>query len=587
MEPPAGFWRLKTLAAHNDSHELARPRGKVPISRHPLFTLLVSAWFGALLGLSCMAVNPALIGLAVTKLQLDQFIPALAPPLSLSTQAVLALVLFLCGAFIGQVLARRISLPRSARESGPVANSANETSIRLRTADAHPDAPARRPILASEEFGDDTAAELGEDEDFSRLNAARTAQEPADFRPLPSLGEAPAEAPTETAAVAQADPEEADAPEIEPEVLDLSALAEVASPDAESTPEAKPVATAPAPTNGAALIMETPIESLGLVELVERLALAFDRRANSLDEEASAEADSVETIEALEVEETVAVADDELPTDEPLQADEPSAIEPVTEELPQVQPPTPLPPAAQPMVVEPTALEPSSELPELPAAEPTTAELTAAEMTADEPAAVGPSFAEAVADEPAPMPEALRPLSFDEDDEDEEPLESLLPPRRLCLTPLRAVDDDESYGEPYEEDLEEEDFLEDEDSDEDEDEDGALPAKREGSFSSLLSMKPSVRRALPVLDDMPTDSVMDDPVLSVPGLAQHTPPVMAPIFDHKRAAGAEGIQHDGRIDPQALSREETSNSNDIEAIGNDGDGQPSAPLNPRRIGGAG
>src|SRR5690348_7996627 len=53
--PSAAQQRGTTLA----EHDRTKARGKLPISRHPLFPATVALWFGALFGLGSLAIRPS------------------------------------------------------------------------------------------------------------------------------------------------------------------------------------------------------------------------------------------------------------------------------------------------------------------------------------------------------------------------------------------------------------------------------------------------------------------------------------------------------------------------------------------------
>ncbi|MFM5917444.1 MAG: hypothetical protein ACKOOL_07920 [Novosphingobium sp.] len=136
-------------------HQRKPAKGK-PITANPLFPAVVALWFGALFGLGSLAVRPSLLEDLVLKSHIDLVIPAAAPPLGITARILLALVLAALGAVIGIALARRLTRPKvEARERKRGAKELNEDTPRIRSRDAHPDAPARRPISAHEEFGDE------------------------------------------------------------------------------------------------------------------------------------------------------------------------------------------------------------------------------------------------------------------------------------------------------------------------------------------------------------------------------------------------------------------------------------------------
>lgn len=82
--------------------------GRRPISRHPLFPATVTLWFGALFGLSGLAIRPGLLEQAVLVMNIQALIPAAAPPLGMTARILVALALAAIGALAGAVLAWRL-----------------------------------------------------------------------------------------------------------------------------------------------------------------------------------------------------------------------------------------------------------------------------------------------------------------------------------------------------------------------------------------------------------------------------------------------------------------------------------------------
>jgi hypothetical protein len=122
------------------------------IIRHPLFPAVVALWFGALFGLGSLAIRTGLIESFVIAAHIDTLVPATAPPLGITAKIVIALAMAVFGGLLGSKLARFITRPNpDAHQRKRGAASIAEADVRRR--DAHPDAPARRPISAHEEFG--------------------------------------------------------------------------------------------------------------------------------------------------------------------------------------------------------------------------------------------------------------------------------------------------------------------------------------------------------------------------------------------------------------------------------------------------
>lgn len=124
-----------------------------PIIRHPLFPAVVALWFGALFGLGSLAIRPGLIEMLVLKTHIDTLIPTAAPPLGVTARICIALALAVLGGLLGAKFAQFVARPKpDAHQRKRGAGSIGETGQRRR--DAHPDAPARAPISAHEELGE-------------------------------------------------------------------------------------------------------------------------------------------------------------------------------------------------------------------------------------------------------------------------------------------------------------------------------------------------------------------------------------------------------------------------------------------------
>ncbi len=312
----------------------------VPISRHPLFPAIVALWFGALFGLGSLAIRPSLIEAIVLKFHIDSLISAAAPPLGMTARIVLALALAVIGGATGAKIARWIARPKLEQRQRKRAAFAKGDEARdivsVRSRDAHPDAPARRPFSAADDMGSPAS-----DEHYGLVRRRSLTIEqdftPADFHelaPLPggapqildrvqvSVGQEPLELKVEAVAVDAASQRQFDAEFVRqefvpPPVEALRAEAAVLrqtfgepQPEAEgSAAESAPIAVSPAlaeavmeiseevkqdeapappppamksivlPTDKAAeRLIAAPMDTLGPVELVERLALALQRK---------------------------------------------------------------------------------------------------------------------------------------------------------------------------------------------------------------------------------------------------------------------------------------------------------------------
>lgn len=304
------------------------PRRKPSVTQHPLFPVTVALWFGALFGLGSLAIRASLLEGAVLATGIDTILPAAAPPLGVTARIVLALALGVMGALIGGYAAR--FLARSSAEQAP-RNRTVTGEVKLRNRDAHPDAPARRPISALEELGDDQidiAAQTAAPAPTGRRRALTLQEDHSgnhfhDHAPLP--GGPPQVLDLAAVRVVTAFDEFDDADEDEVPALDLGSfaavqefiapLADVAEVEAEFTPltaedtppprferlgtvpmfkpaarlqftdpyltpevEAQETTVETTPPTAAERIANAPLDDLGMVELAERLGRAMLRR---------------------------------------------------------------------------------------------------------------------------------------------------------------------------------------------------------------------------------------------------------------------------------------------------------------------
>ena len=165
-----------------------------PITSNPLFPAVVALWFGALFGLGSLAVRPSLLENLVLQSHIDLVIPAAAPPLGITARILLALVMAAFGAVLGIMLARRLARPKTEHhERKRGAKDLSTLQPRVRSRDAHPDAPARRPISAHEELGEDRPVANGPGMLAQRRRALALIDDepgyvPQDMAPLPGGG---------------------------------------------------------------------------------------------------------------------------------------------------------------------------------------------------------------------------------------------------------------------------------------------------------------------------------------------------------------------------------------------------------------
>lgn len=273
----------------------------MPITQHRLFPVIVALWFAALFGLGSFAVAPEMLGRAVADSGLPTVLPAAAPPLGFTARALVALVLTGTGAIAGFLVGRGIARRGASAVGRRTVAPASVDAPKVRARDSHPDAPPRKPFTASEdmlprsseqparrralsvtdETGPMVAPEVAplpgsREVEPLDLDVLFTDPEVAEIAPAPLVEaqqsvESPAKdpAPNEIEALEPLDLEGLEAVESEPAVEHAAPLASQA------------VGSAPAPRSPLAA---APLDSLGVVQLVERLALALsnykERRPN-------------------------------------------------------------------------------------------------------------------------------------------------------------------------------------------------------------------------------------------------------------------------------------------------------------------
>ncbi|WP_062787089.1 hypothetical protein [Novosphingobium capsulatum] len=314
-----------------------------PITAHRLFPALAALWFAALFGLASFAVPVELLQRVVVASGLPHLVAAAAPPLGFTARALVALLLTGLGGVIGLALGLRLAARhRVAIDPATWAEVQDEAPVapRVRARDAHPDAPPRRPLVVSADMIDESETAILIDEPASTLPRPlpaladealaddlapaafdpfaiyETEEEPDDlFVPPPFLTVAREQAaPREEAVEAQSEmpivaEAEADAvPVAEPEVETAAAAEAEAEAEAQAEPdaveEADVAAHDPAPVvmaspaltpslfakardamgeSGPSPVAQADLDGLGLVQLVERLALAIADHRRALD----------------------------------------------------------------------------------------------------------------------------------------------------------------------------------------------------------------------------------------------------------------------------------------------------------------
>jgi hypothetical protein len=316
----------------------ATKRKPKPITANPLFPLVTALWFATLLGLGSFATAPALLEGPVLTLGIPAWIPAAAPPLGFTTRIIFAVAMLGVGAVFGYAVGRFLGREKGespermrgpGKKAGADATAARQPINATKDLGAPLDAPfteetnqRRRSLTQIEEPAAieapvflappiEQAPVLEEKQDF-QLSPTLTPHR-AKAKAVDPLGldlfleEAGAiePAPLMTSQPAFAAPrqefEQADefapfnALEAEPDVeaeagayreTEAQQAAEepaLAAPDQVRQAFVQPAPVPPAPFLQARTVDATPIdgaplESLGLVQLVERLALAISRR---------------------------------------------------------------------------------------------------------------------------------------------------------------------------------------------------------------------------------------------------------------------------------------------------------------------
>lgn len=285
----------------------ATKRKPKPITAHPLFPVVTALWFATFFGLGSFAIAPTLLEGPVVALGIPALIPAAAPPLGFTARVMLALAMLIAGGAIGYMLGRKLG-PRAA-VAAPRKRAAGGFSRRNSESPAS-EAP-RRPLNPAEDLDEPSLdAPSAEPAPFRRRSLSLSEDSqlhmPSELAPLPG-GHLPWERETRSAQGSSEDPlaldlllEDAQGlveqaaveqpapamPAPEPVVAETVNAPFAATPPA--TPEPAPAAAQPAPRQPAPLLQapvaditpleRAPLESLGLVQMIERLALAISRR---------------------------------------------------------------------------------------------------------------------------------------------------------------------------------------------------------------------------------------------------------------------------------------------------------------------
>ncbi len=281
---------------------------------HRLFPGLCALWFAALFGLGALVASGEALGALVMHLHLPAILPAAPPPLGLTARLVLGLGFAGLGGAIGLAIGVVLSIRTGgvkpdrpiraaaapARQDQPAIRPDRVGALRVRNRDAHPDAPPRRPLVVTEdvlpyptamiepapapepEASDEAAEPLAPveaaDDDFTFAWAPHHDAPGADLPPFLAAAFSSVRNNDAPMFVAPAEPiivpvaQDVVAPEPEAAEPEPAAIAPAAAP-ANPPPLASLAAAAPK-----VALVDLPLDSLGLVQLIERLALAIATR---------------------------------------------------------------------------------------------------------------------------------------------------------------------------------------------------------------------------------------------------------------------------------------------------------------------
>jgi hypothetical protein len=150
----------------------------------------VAALAAASAGFLAFAMPDDLFSRIVVRSRIPEFLAAAQPPLGLEARlAIVCLVAIVAYAFVWAMLRALDKIGASSAVHDSADEQGEFDAPRLRRADAHPDAPARRPLLAARELGE-PEEELTEPEDWMGDEPATPSAPPASAppsRPVPAF----------------------------------------------------------------------------------------------------------------------------------------------------------------------------------------------------------------------------------------------------------------------------------------------------------------------------------------------------------------------------------------------------------------
>ncbi|HET9628072.1 MAG TPA: hypothetical protein VFP14_01170 [Novosphingobium sp.] len=246
-----------------------RGTGRRGIVAHRFYPAVVALWLATILAIGSMAMPVRLLEGAAAALQLDVLVPAARPPLGFTARLLVSFVLALSGGGAGYLAAqaqrrRTLRLPDRVLRARPEPIAAESTEPTRSEALRQPD-PA------------------GDDEDLVRLAAALGSQ-PSRRRALTSETAEASPPVLEISALPALEPLKPSVREPNLPAPDLAPEAEPVEPAVMAAPSvvqpAGPVFRTAAELGGEAAmrLCAAPLESLGLVQLVERFTIALQAR---------------------------------------------------------------------------------------------------------------------------------------------------------------------------------------------------------------------------------------------------------------------------------------------------------------------
>ncbi|WP_095012300.1 hypothetical protein [Tsuneonella mangrovi] len=120
---------------------------KAPVSAHPAFPAIVALWFAALFGIGSMVLPAPLLDKLVTVTRISHVFASATPPLGATARIVIALVACGLGVVAGIAIARKVVAAQGTSHPAPrrAPKSRKEAAS----------TPAKRPISAHEELGEE------------------------------------------------------------------------------------------------------------------------------------------------------------------------------------------------------------------------------------------------------------------------------------------------------------------------------------------------------------------------------------------------------------------------------------------------